>query len=209
MLKKIRLLIADDHRLVREGFISCFALSNEILVVGEAENGYDALNKIKELKPDVVLLDLDMPEFSGLEALPVIKSRSPNIKVLILTAHSEAECIEEVKDKGADGFLMKNTNFAELTNVIIKIFNGEKYFYDKNGIELFSENQPPVELSEREQQVLNMLLAEFSTKDIADKLSLSARTVDTHRENIKRKFNVSSMVGLIKAAIKNGYIQLK
>jgi two-component system nitrate/nitrite response regulator NarL len=209
MVKKIKLLIADDHHLVREGFISCLALNKEIIVVGEAENGFDALNKINALNPDVVLLDLNMPDLSGLEALPLIKNRTPHIKVLILTAHHEIEYLEEVKEKGADGFLVKNISLDELNVAISKVFNGEKYFYDKNGTNDLSENQDRPELSQREHQILNMLFSELSTKDIADKLSLSIRTVDTHRENIKKKFNVTSMIALLKAAIKSGYVEVK
>jgi len=141
--------------------------------------------------------------------LPLIKNRNPNIKVLILTAHTEIKYIEEVKEKGADGFLVKNISLDELNTAISKVFNGEKYFYDKNGKEYFPENSIRPELSERERQILTMLLAELTTKDIAERLSLSVRTVDTHRENIKKKFNVTSMVALVKAAIKNGYIEVK
>jgi DNA-binding NarL/FixJ family response regulator len=209
MVKKIRVLIAEDHHLVREGFVSCLALNKDVVVVGEAENGFDALNKIRELEPDIVLLDLNMPDLSGLETLPLIKNRNPNIKVLILTAHTEIKYIEEVKEKGADGFLVKNISLDELNTAISKVFNGEKYFYDKNGKEYFPENSIRPELSERERQILTMLLAELTTKDIAERLSLSVRTVDTHRENIKKKFNVTSMVALVKAAIKNGYIEVK
>ena len=209
MVKKIRVLIAEDHHLVREGFVSCLALNKDVVVVGEAENGFDALNKIRELEPDIVLLDLNMPDLSGLETLPLIKNRNPNTKVLILTAHTEIKYIEEVKEKGADGFLVKNISLDELNTAISKVFNGEKYFYDKNGKEYFPENRVRPELSKRERQILNMLLAELTTKDIADRLSLSVRTVDTHRENIKKKFNVTSMIALVKAAIKNGYIEVK
>jgi DNA-binding NarL/FixJ family response regulator len=209
MVKKIRILIAEDHHLVREGFVSCLALNKDVVVVGEAENGFDALNKIRELEPDIVLLDLNMPDLSGLETLPLIKNRNPNTKVLILTAHTEIKYIEEVKEKGADGFLVKNISLDELNTAISKVFNGEKYFYDKNGKEYFPENRVRPELSERERQILNMLLAELTTKEIAERLSLSVRTVDTHRENIKKKFNVTSMIALVKAAIKNGYVKIK
>ena len=209
MTKRIKILIADDHHLVREGFISCLALNKKLMVVGEAENGFDALNKIRVLEPDIVLLDLNMPDLSGLEALPLIKNRTPHIKVLILTAHNELEYIEEVKKRGADGFLIKNISLDELNIAITKVCNGEKYFYNNNGKEYFPENEIRPELSERELQILNMLLAEFTTRDIAERLSLSIRTVETHRENIKKKFNVTSTIALLKAAIKNGYIEVK
>lgn len=206
-MKKIKVLVAEDHNIVREGLINCLNLNNDIIVVGEASNGVEALKKVKELEPDILLLDLSMPELDGIEVLQIVKRRNPEIKVLILTAHYESEYVDEMRNKGADGYLLKNITLSELNAAIEKVNRGGKYFFDKPE-EKQNNNQPP-ELTDREIQILKMLANELSAKEIADKLNVSVRTIDTHRENIKKKFNVNSMVSLVKQAIKYGYIDLK
>jgi len=207
-MKKIKVLVAEDHNIVREGLINCLNLNSKIIVVGEACNGIEALQKTKELNPDILLLDLSMPELDGIEVLQIIKKRSPEVKVIILTAHYEKEYIEEMRNKGADGYLLKNITLTELNDAIDKVYKGEKYYFDM----LDGEKEPladkPPELTDREIQILRMLANELSAKEIADKLNLSVRTVETHRENIKKKFNVNSMISLVKLAIKYGFIDL-
>ena len=201
--------MAEDHHIVREGLINCLNLNEDVVVVGEASNGVDALNKAKELNPDMLLLDISMPELDGMEVLQIIKKRTPEIKVLILTAHYESEYIEEVRNKGADGYLLKNTTLTELNDAITKIYNGGKYFFDKQSEYNLNDNIDNPDLTDREIQILRMLVSELSTKVIADKLNVSVRTVDTHRENIKKKLNASSLISLVKAAIKYGYVEIK
>jgi two-component system nitrate/nitrite response regulator NarL len=209
LVKKIKILVAEDHHIVREGLINCLNLNDSVVVVGEAGNGLEALNKAKELAPDMILLDISMPELDGMEVLRIIKKRNPEIKVLILTAHYENEYIEEMRKNGADGYLLKNTTLKELNRAIAKINRNGKYFFDKQSedyVEYSDEN--PI-LTDREIQILRMLVNELSTKEIADKLDLSVRTVDSHRENIKKKLNVHSLISMVKAAIKYGYIEIK
>jgi two-component system, NarL family, nitrate/nitrite response regulator NarL len=209
LIRKIKVLVAEDHHIVREGLINCLNLNENVVVVGEACNGVEALNKAKELCPDMILLDISMPELDGMEVLQIIKKRNPEIKVLILTAHYETEYIEEVRSKGADGYLLKNTTLTELNNAINKINRGGKYFFDKQS-EYSSDNlSDDPELTDREIQVLRMLVSELSTKVIAEKLNVSIRTVDSHRENIKKKLNANSLISLVKAAIKYGYVDVK
>lgn len=208
-MKKIKVLVAEDHNIVREGLINCLNLNSEVIVVGEACNGIEALKKTKELEPDILLLDLSMPELDGIEVLQIIKKRSPEIKVIILTAHYEKEYIEEMRSKGADGYLLKNITLTDLNKAIDKVYKGGKFFFDKLNDEKETHLDKPPELTDREIQVLRMLANELSAKEIADKLNLSVRTVETHRENIKKKFNVTSMISLVKLAIKYGYIELE
>ena len=208
-MKKIKVLVAEDHNIVREGLINCLNLNSEVIVVGEACNGIEALKKTKELEPDILLLDLSMPELDGIEVLQIIKKRSPEIKVIILTAHYEKEYVEEMRSKGADGYLLKNITLTDLNKAIDKVYKGGKFFFDKLNDEKETYLDKPPELTDREIQVLRMLANELSAKEIADKLNLSVRTVETHRENIKKKFNVTSMISLVKLAIKYGYIDLE
>lgn len=206
MVKKIKILVAEDHHIVREGLMNCLSLNEEVVVIGEAGDGVETLEKAKELNPDIILLDISMPKLDGMEVLQIIKKRSPDIKVLILTAHYENEYIQAMKDKGADGYLLKNTTLTELNTAITRISIGKKYFFD---IDNSSIDLSRPELTDREIQILRMLANELSTKEIAEKLNLSSRTVDSHRENIKKKLNVTSMVSLVKAAIKHGYLDVK
>lgn len=198
--------MAEDHHIVREGLMNCLSLNEEVVVIGEAGDGVETLEKAKELNPDIILLDISMPKLDGMEVLQIIKKRSPDIKVLILTAHYENEYIQAMKDKGADGYLLKNTTLTELNTAITRISIGKKYFFD---IDNSSIDLSRPELTDREIQILRMLANELSTKEIAEKLNLSSRTVDSHRENIKKKLNVTSMVSLVKAAIKHGYLDVK
>jgi len=207
LIKKIKVLVAEDHHIVREGLINCLNLNPDIVIIGEAGDGVEVLNKAKDLNPDMILLDISMPKLDGMEVLQIIKKRSPHIKVLILTAHYESEYIEAMRENGADGYLLKNTTLTELNTAISKIDNGGKYFFDIHR-DASSDKVTP-DLTDREIQVLKMLVSELSTKDIAEKLNLSIRTVDTHRENIKKKLNVNSMISLVKAAIKYGYVDVK
>jgi len=208
-MKKIKVLVAEDHNIVREGLINCLNLNSDVIVVGEACNGIEALKKTKELEPDILLLDLSMPELDGIEVLQIIKKRSPEIKVIILTAHYEKEYVEEMRSKGADGYLLKNITLTDLNKAIDKVYKGGKFFFDMLNNEKEPNLDKPPELTDREIQVLRMLANELSAKEIADKLNLSVRTVETHRENIKKKFNVTSMISLVKLAIKYGYIELE
>jgi two-component system, NarL family, nitrate/nitrite response regulator NarL len=209
LIKKIKVLVAEDHHIVREGLINCLNLNENVVVVGEACNGVDALNKAKELNPDMILLDISMPELDGMEVLQIIKKRTPEIKVLILTAHYETEYIEEMRSKGADGYLLKNTTLSELNKAITRIHRGGKYFFDKQSEYKSNDLSDDPELTDRELQILRMLVSELSTKVIAEKLNLSVRTVETHRENVKKKLNAHSMISMVKAAIKFGYIDVK
>ncbi len=209
MIKKIKVLVAEDHHIVREGLINCLNLNPDVVIIGEASDGLETLNKAKELDPDLILLDISMPSLDAMEVCQIINKRTPDIKILILTAHYESEYIEAMRNSGADGYLLKNTTLTELNNAIKKIDEGGKYFFDQQSEDDLYNYELHPDLSDREIQVLRMLVNELSTKEIAEKLNISIRTVDSHRENIKKKLQVNSMISLVKAAIKYGFVEVK
>lgn len=205
---KIRVLLADDHLLVIDGIRSCLETYEHIDVVGEARTGLEALEKAEQLSPDVILMDINMPELNGLDATERLKERLPHIKVLILSMHDNHQYISSAMQNGARGFVLKDVPFQEVATAIEAVHRGGTYFSSGVSEILLShkslDNGP---LSTREQSVL-LLLAEGKTnKHVARELDISIRTVETHRRNIKQKLDISSTAGLTRYAIEYGLIK--
>lgn len=206
----IKILIADDHQIVREGIKNMLAEIQDFTVVGEAENGKEAIEKIKELSPDVVVMDVSMPVMTGIEAIKIIKEKFPRVKTLVLTIHVEVGYIEQIFKSGATGCLHKNAGKSEFELAIRAVARGENYFsHIMSRIlvqERFFDKTNTNPLTIREQEILKWIAEEFSNQEIADKLFISVRTVETHRKNMMRKLNVNNSISLIKYAMQQGII---
>jgi len=216
--RKIKLLLVDDHPIVLEGIKSRLSAQDDLEVVGEAADGQEALRKAKELRPDLVLMDISMPNMNGLEAVTMLRKRVPDSKILILTMHDNREYIARIIRLGARGYLLKDTSPAELIRAIKLIHAGEVFFSPAvsrvlldelaNGKKGKSPSAKAAALSEREREVLVLIADGRSNKEIAARLGVGVRTVETHRERIMRKLNIRTVAGLTKFAIANGMVEL-
>jgi two-component system response regulator NreC len=214
---KTRLLIVDDHAVVRTGLRMLLEGESDIEIVGEAENASDALNQISQLNPDVILMDIGLPDMSGIEATRKIKQLAPETAVVALTIHEDEEYFFKMLDAGASGYVPKRAAPEELLTAIRVTAQGEVYLYpslakllvkDYLTQSLFPKNQAKLDgLTPREHEVLTLLADGASNNEIADQLSISPKTVSRHRENIMRKLNLHSRAELVKYAIRKGIIQ--
>jgi len=213
--KKIKILIADDHPVVRKGLWSCLSGKTNFKIVGEASDGADAIQKVKELAPDVVLMDIDMPQKDGLEVTNVLRKESPNVKVLILSMQSNRDTVLRIIKAGARGYVLKDAPTDELARAIETVNAGEAFF--SAPVAQIALNQyltdtdatkPLAKLSERESEVVGLIAEGKSNKEIAMHLGIGVRTIETHRERIMRKLDIHSVAGLTRFAIANGLIAM-
>ena len=212
----IKVLVADDHPVVRKGLQTCLAQQKNFKVVGEAVDGDEALRKARELSPDVVLMDISMPGMNGLAVTEVLRREAPDMKVLILSVHSNKEYIFRVIQAGAHGYVSKEAPPAEVLRAIESVYEGEPHFSEDirrdalNQFVLGGGKKPPfAQLTSREREVLLLIADGRSNKEIADRLNIGVRTIETHRERIMRRLNIHSVAGLTKYAIANGLISLE
>lgn len=214
--KIIKVLVADDHPVVRKGLQLCLAKQGKLKVVGEAVDGDDALRKARELSPDVVLMDISMPGMNGLAVTEVLRKELPDMKVLVLSVHSNKEYIFRVIQAGAHGYVSKEAPPEEVLRAIESVYAGEPHFSEDIARAALSEfvntggkKEPFAQLTTREREVLVLIAEGKSNKEIADRLGIGVRTIETHRERIMRRLNIHSVAGLTKYAIANGLISLE
>ncbi|AZO93248.1 response regulator [Iocasia frigidifontis] len=210
-MEKIKVLIADDHDLVREGICRLLELYDDIQVIGEAGDGLETIRKVREEEPDLVLLDLNMPRMNGITTLKKIKEISPQVKILILTIHDGEEYIYEVIKAGAEGFIQKDIKPEELKDSIVKVIKGEKVFpisVEKQIAETVVIKRDVQKLSAREQEVLGLLAQGMSNREIAANLFISEKTVKNHVSNILKKMSVNDRTQAVIVALKRGMVCL-
>ncbi|HFQ4943572.1 TPA: response regulator [Vibrio vulnificus] len=212
MDKPIRVVIVDDHQVVLDGFMARLEMEPEIDVVGTASNGLEALDVVKQHKPDVVLMDISMPILNGIEATRMIKAEWPEAKILILTMHDNREYIMKVMQEGAVGYMLKEISAEKMVQAIKTVNQGSTYFCESVTQTLFTQEivpaaQRPNPLSRREEAVLKLVAQGHSSKKIATLLEISYRTVETHRHNIKHKLDLNSTAELAKYALEQGLIE--
>jgi DNA-binding NarL/FixJ family response regulator len=206
MNKKIKILLVDDHPLVRLGLREELKRHSDFLVIGEAANGSSAVKKCRSLNPDVVLLDLGLPDISGMEITPALKKNS-KVKIIAVSMHDNISYIEEMTNLGADGYVMKDSPPGELRKAIYEVMEGKKY-YCKGSLSIlknqtmkrFKERNAEI-LTTREKQILLNIAGGKTNKQIADNLFLSVRTVEAHRDKIKSKLNLKNTAELTKYAL--------
>ncbi|MCX7985029.1 MAG: response regulator transcription factor [Bacteroidetes bacterium] len=213
---KISILLADDHPLVRSGLVKLLEPYNDFTVVGEAGDGEEAVAKTIKLRPDVVVLDLSMPKVNGVEATKRIKEKVPTTKVLILTMYDNEEYIYQIFQSGASGYVLKNSTKDQLAQAIRSVARGEKYFSPEVSeimvqayLQRIKHHEQPVHgtttlpLTKREKEILLLIGEGLNNVQIAEKLFISPRTVDTHRTNIMQKLNIHDASNLVRFAILN------
>jgi two-component system response regulator NreC len=212
----VKILLADDHTIVREGLKRLLDGEPDMTVVGEAADGIEALEKAKSLHPDVVLLDVAMPRLSGLEAVHLIQDAVPDIKIVVLSMHKREAYVHQVFASGALAYVLKASPSGEILEAIRTAYRGEYFLSSKIrsdviGVYLQSRKERPVVrgydlLSEREQQVFRLVVEGNSTDTIADILCISPKTVEKHRASVMKKLDIHDVLGLIKYAVKIGIV---
>jgi len=212
----VKILLADDHTIVREGLKRLLDGEPDMTVVGEAADGIEALEKAKSLHPDVVLLDVAMPRLSGLEAVHLIQDAVPDIKIVVLSMHKREAYVHQVFASGALAYVLKASPSEEILEAIRTAYRGEYFLSSKIrsdviGVYLQSRKERPVVrgydlLSEREQQVFRLVVEGNSTDTIADILCISPKTVEKHRASVMKKLDIHDVLGLIKYAVKIGIV---
>ena len=214
--RTIRLLLVDDHPLVREGIRSCLSRLKRFEIVGEAVDGCEAVSRARELSPDIVLMDINLPRVNGVEATRLLMKELPRTKVLVLTVHNNREYVLQIVRDGACGYVLKDASPEELAEAIDCVDRGEAFFSPeivRNALDDFmsgavQEKHVEEGLSDREREVLAMIAEGISAKGIADRLALSIRTVETHRYRIMKRLKIHSSVGLARFAISHGIVKL-
>lgn len=215
---KIKIVLADDHQLLREGIRSILSKEADFEVLGEAEDGRQALELVEKLLPNVVIMDISMPNLNGIEATRKIKIDYPDMKIIALSMHQDKRFIANMLEAGASGFLLKDCATEELIGAIRTVIRNKTYLsplisdivvgdYVKK---LKTEAESPVEkLSEREREVLQLLAEGKSTKEIADVLFVSIKTIETHRQQIMNKLDIHNIAELTKFAIREGLTSIE
>lgn len=216
-MQATRILIADDHTLVREGIVSMLSRFEDINVVGEASNGKEAIEKVNDLRPEIVLMDISMPGLGGLEATLEIRKVHPEVKILILTQYDDKEYVSRFLKAGVSGYILKKALGMELLTAIRAVARGESYLHPSiagSVIDRFvskkKDHRDDVldKLTSRETQILKLLAEGNSHKEIATTLGISVKTVISHQTNISDKLDIHSRAGLIKFAIRSGLIRI-
>ena len=211
----IKIMITDDHSMIREGLKNLLELDGDIEVIAEAVDGEDCLEKLEVVKPDVLLLDINMPKMNGLEVLKNLKARKSKIKVLVLTVHNEIEYLLKAVDIGVNGYVLKDSESSELKKAIFALVEGETYIQPSLipalNSKMIEKNEDEVKidsLTRRELEVLKLLAVGMYNKEVAEKLNISERTVKNHVSNIFKKLEVTDRTQAALFAIRNNLINL-
>jgi DNA-binding NarL/FixJ family response regulator len=213
----IRIVIADDHEMFRDGFKLMLTKQPDIELLGEAENGRELLTLVKERQPDVVVTDIKMPVMDGIEAVKKISEEYPEIGIIVLSMFDEDDLIVDMLEAGAKGYLLKNSNKDQIGEAIHTVFNGDPFYCKTTSRKLtqmiakskynpYRKKEKP-EFTARELEVVELVCREMSNKEIAEKLFLSIRTVEGLRLKIAEKMNVKNPVGMVLYAMKNGLVK--
>ncbi len=216
---KIRVLVADDHAIIREGLRVMLGNQPDMEVVGTAANGREAVGLVDEHVPDVVVIDISMPELNGIEAIAQILPRHPHIKVIVLSIHETKPYVYRTLKAGAKGYLIKETAGLEVVDAVRAVYRGERYLSQRisdlltdvsfRNLEVSMEVSPLERLSPREREILQLVAEGKTSQEIAVRLSISPKTVDTYRSRLMGKIGVEDMAGLVKFAIQHGVISLE
>ncbi len=214
----IKVLLADDHKILREGLIALLKKQHDIELIGEAEDGREAVRKTLELKPDVVIMDIGMPELNGIEATQQIKAALPEVKVIALSIHSDKRFVKGMLKAGALGYLLKDSAFKELVKAINAVHDNKTYIGSgitdiiiEDYLQQLNKDTSTSDslLSERENEVLRLLAEGKNAKEIASILNVSPKTIETHRQHIMDKLNIHNLANLVKYALQSGLISLE
>lgn len=209
----INLFLVDDHQIVLDGLKSLLSPIPSINIVGQARNGLDLLKQLQVVQPDIVLMDIGMPDMDGIEASRAVKERYPNIKILICTTHSETFKVKKCLQTGVEGYLLKGSGRGELIDALNRLMAGDTY-YDPRIVNVVMDSfnkkkrDRRNELTPREIEVIQLISEGKKTKEIAEKLYLSPYTIETHRKNIFAKLGINNVAELMRYALENGIVDL-
>lgn len=211
-MAKIKLLIADDHTILRDGIVSLLQGEAAFTVAGTAANGYEVMDLISKNDYDVCLLDINMPGLDGMETAKLIKEKKPGIKIIMLTTYNDREIISELVHIGVSGYLLKNSDKQELVEAVHKVMKGRHYFSEEVESIILQgltdkKSSNVISLTERELEVMHLLAREYTNDKIATELHISYRTVETHRKNIMQKTKAHNLAGLLKYAYGKGLLK--
>lgn len=216
---KIRVLVADDHAIVREGLCIMLASQPDMEVAGKAANGREAIQVVDEHDPDVAVIDISMPELNGIDAIQQMLPRHPSLKVIVLSIHETKPYVYRALKAGARGYLIKETAGLEVVDAVRAVYRGERYLSQRiadllmgvsfRQLETSVEESPLEALSPREREILQLVAEGKTSQQIAERLFISPKTVDTYRSRLMRKIGVEDMAGLVKFAIQHGVISLE
>ena len=215
-MNKIKILLADDHKIFRDGIRSILEKEKDIAVVDEAANGKEILEKLENLEVDVIILDIDIGKPSGIEVTEILSEKYPDVKILILSMIGLHDFVIQALEKGATGYILKNTGKDEVITAIRSVAKGDSYFSKEVSSILVEQLNKPrtikkrsegIPLTAREVEVLQLIAQEFSNPEIAEKLFISIRTVDTHRRNLLEKLGLKNTAGLVKYAMMKGLVK--
>ena len=216
MKAKHRIVIAEDHTILREGLRSLLSSDPDLEIVGEAQDGQEAIRCVEKLKPNLVLMDLSMPRMNGMDAIKEIKKRSTDTRILVLTVHKNEEYIVATLQAGADGYALKDSTHAELGIAIKNVLSGNHYIspgISGRVIEGYLEGRKPLKpmspfetLTQRERGILKMIAEGYKNKEIADYLCISVKTVEKHRANLMQKLDLHSVSALTAFALEKGLV---
>ena len=210
----ITVFVADDHAIVRDGLVNLLAAQPDIEIVGTAANGREALARVLRLKPQVVILDISMPELDGIEATRQILDKTPDAAIVILSMHSSAQHVFHALEAGARGYLLKESAGREIVDAVRMAHTGRRYLSPKvaeivaEGLSDRSDASPLESLSKREREILKLVADGLTSAEIGEKLHLSPKTVDTYRSRLMQKLHLADLASLIKFAIQNGLTSL-
>jgi len=217
-MANIKVLLVDDHKIVRDGIKLMLEPQAGIDVVAEADSGVKVKNLLQDLSVDVIVMDINMPEMNGIATTKLVKDQNPEIKILALTMSSDDSHIRQMVQAGASGYIMKSAGRDELTKAIQEVMEGKHYFSDQATHSIMmdlvknkgkSSAPDPIHITNRELEVLQMIVKEHTNHEIADKLYISPRTVDAHRRNLLQKTGARNTAGLVKYAFQNGLVNDK
>ncbi|MBL1214435.1 MAG: response regulator transcription factor [Ignavibacteriae bacterium] len=212
MNDKINILIADDHAILRDGLKSALSIDESLNIIGEAENGVEVIELCKKLNPDIILMDINMPEMDGIRASKHIKKECHHIKIIILTMFDNRQYISDALSAGIDGFVFKMAHIEELLKAIKTVYDGDEYF-DPEVLKIMKQNYlrsdsaKNFDLTPREYEIITYIAKGLTVSEIADTLSISYSTVKNHRHNILSKLNLKNSAELVRYAITEGLIK--
>ncbi|HDY69636.1 MAG TPA: response regulator transcription factor [Actinobacteria bacterium] len=218
-MSNIKILLVDDHAILRAGLLRLLSEEDDIEIVGEAGDGREAIQKVQELHPDIVLMDIGMPVMNGMEATKQIKKRDQDVKVLVLTMHDNEEYLFQVLQAGAAGYVLKKAADSDLVNAIHIVNDGDCFLYPsaakliiEDYLDKVKQGQEPTtsydSLTDREREILTLVAEGYTNREIAETLFISVKTVETHKANIMEKLNLHKRAELVRYAIRKGMLQV-
>lgn len=218
-MSNIRILLADDHTILRAGLQKLLSEEKDLEIVGEACNGREAVQKVQELNPDIVLMDIGMPVMNGMEATKQIKKRNNDVKILVLTMHDNEEYLFQVLQAGASGYVLKKAADSDLVNAIHVVSRGDCFLYPsaakmvvEDYLDKLKHGREPTStydtLTDREREILTLVAEGYTNREIAESLFISVKTVETHKANIMEKLNLHKRAELVRYAIRKGMLSV-